>query len=85
MTTIGLAMGGNARTGVEDTLMSERAVAAPGKDAPARRLADITRLLGRPVASVERATELLACRDGGRGHKPKRGRVTDLDIQKWPR
>jgi 3-keto-5-aminohexanoate cleavage enzyme len=59
MTAIGLAMGGNARTGMEDTLMLRRGEPAPGNGALVQRLADVTRALDRPIASVEQTAELL--------------------------
>ena len=55
MTTIGLAMGGNARTGMEDTLMLRRGEPAPGKRR-ARRTAGSRRAFDRARAGdVEEA------------------------------
>jgi 3-keto-5-aminohexanoate cleavage enzyme len=59
MTAIGLAMGGNARTGMEDTLMLRRGVPASGNGELVARLAEIARSLERPPASVDEARELL--------------------------
>jgi uncharacterized protein (DUF849 family) len=59
MTAIGLAMGGNARTGMEDTLMLRRGVPAPGNRALVERLAEVARALDRPVADVEEARGML--------------------------
>lgn len=59
MTAIGLAMGGNARTGMEDTLMLRRGVPASGNGELVVRLADIAGAIERPVASVAEASELL--------------------------
>ncbi len=59
MTTIGLAMGGNARTGMEDTLRLRRGVPVSGNDELVARLAGIARAIERPPASVEQASELL--------------------------
>ena len=60
MTTIGLAMGGNARTGMEDTLMLRRGEPAPGNAALVARLARVARSIERDPATVEQARELLA-------------------------
>ena len=59
MTTIGLAMGGNARTGMEDTLMLRRGVPASSNGELVTRLAEITTALERPPASVDEARMLL--------------------------
>jgi 3-keto-5-aminohexanoate cleavage enzyme len=53
MTAIGLAMGGNARTGMEDTLMMRRGEPATGNGALVTRLSDVARALERPIADVE--------------------------------
>ena len=54
MTTIGLAMGGNARTGFEDTRMLERGRPATSNAELVGRMVDITRLLQRePMAASE--------------------------------
>ena len=59
MTAIGLAMGGNARTGMEDTLMLRRGVPATSNGELVQRLAEIARSLERSPATVEQANELL--------------------------
>jgi 3-keto-5-aminohexanoate cleavage enzyme len=59
VTAIGLAMEGNARTGMEDTLMLRRGVPAQGNGELVARLAQIATALERPVASVEEAEALL--------------------------
>lgn len=59
MTGIGLAMGGNARTGMEDTLMLRRGVPASGNGELVERLASIANSLERPPANVEEATAML--------------------------
>ncbi len=59
ITTIGLAMGGNARTGMEDTLMMRRGVPATGNGELVGRLASIAKAVERPPASVEQATAML--------------------------
>jgi 3-keto-5-aminohexanoate cleavage enzyme len=59
MTAIGLAMGGNARTGMEDTLLLRRGVPAAGNGQLVARLAEIATVLERPIAGVDQAAELL--------------------------
>jgi uncharacterized protein (DUF849 family) len=59
MTTIGLAMGGNARTGMEDTLLMRRGQPASGNGELVERLAGIATAIERPPASVEQATAML--------------------------
>jgi 3-keto-5-aminohexanoate cleavage enzyme len=60
MTAIGLAMGGNARTGMEDTLMLRRGVPAGSNGELVRRLAGVAAAIERPVATVDQAVELLS-------------------------
>jgi 3-keto-5-aminohexanoate cleavage enzyme len=59
MTAIGLALGGNARTGLEDTLMVRRGEPASGNGQLVERLAGVARSLERHPASVARTAELL--------------------------
>jgi 3-keto-5-aminohexanoate cleavage enzyme len=59
MTAIGLAMGGNARTGMEDTLMVRKGVPAAGNGELVARLAEVATALERPPADVEQARALL--------------------------
>ena len=59
MTAIGLAMGGNARTGMEDTLMIRRGQPTTGNGELTERLATTAVALDRPPATVEQATEML--------------------------
>jgi 3-keto-5-aminohexanoate cleavage enzyme len=59
MTAIGLAMGGNARTGMEDTLMLRRGVPATGNRVLVERLARVAAALERAPASVAQAREIL--------------------------
>jgi uncharacterized protein (DUF849 family) len=59
MTAIGLAMGGNARTGMEDTLMIRRGQPTTGNGELTERLATTANALDRPPATVERAMEML--------------------------
>jgi 3-keto-5-aminohexanoate cleavage enzyme len=59
MTAIGLAMGGNARTGMEDTLLVRRGQPATGNGELTARLATTANALDRPPATVEQAIERL--------------------------
>ena len=59
MTAIGLAMGGNARTGMEDTLMLRKGEPAPGNGALVERLAAVARALDRAPADVGETRRLL--------------------------
>jgi uncharacterized protein (DUF849 family) len=59
MTAIGLAMGGNARTGMEDTLMVRRGQPTTGNGELTERLAATAIALDRPPATVEQARETL--------------------------
>jgi len=65
MTAIGLAMGGNARTGMEDTLMLRRGVLASGNGELVERLAEVARAVDRPAADVEAARLLLGLAAAG--------------------
>jgi uncharacterized protein (DUF849 family) len=59
MTTIGLAMGGNARTGMEDTLMLRRGQPASGNGELVARLAGIASAMERPPAGIDETIEML--------------------------
>lgn len=59
ITAIGLAMGGNARTGMEDTIMLRRGQPAGSNAQLVERLANVARALERDVASVEEAEAIL--------------------------
>ena len=59
MTAIGLALGGNARTGMEDTLMLRRGEPAPGNRPLVERLAGVARSIEREPAPVEQARLIL--------------------------
>jgi 3-keto-5-aminohexanoate cleavage enzyme len=59
MTAIGLAMGGNARTGMEDTLLVRRGQPATGNGELTARLATTANALDRPPATVEQTIERL--------------------------
>jgi 3-keto-5-aminohexanoate cleavage enzyme len=64
MTTIGLAMGGNARTGMEDTLLLRRGVPASSNAKLVTRLAEVARAVEREPATVEEARRRLALGQG---------------------
>jgi len=53
-------MGGNARTGMEDTLMLRRGVPATSNTELVERLASVTRSIEREAATVEQANDLLS-------------------------
>lgn len=59
MVTIGLAMGGNARTGLEDTLMLRRGVPAASNRQLVERLVAVSEAIERPIASLTETTALL--------------------------
>ncbi len=58
LTIIGAAMGGNARTGLEDTLMLRKGVQADNASL-VKRLVDICKAMERPIATPEEAVKLL--------------------------
>lgn len=60
MTAIGLAMGGNARTGMEDTLLLRRGVPAESNAQLVERLVGVARSLEREPATVQEVEEALA-------------------------
>jgi 3-keto-5-aminohexanoate cleavage enzyme len=59
LTAIGLAMGGNARTGMEDTLMLRRGVPAASNAELVERLVSVARSLEREPATVAEVEERL--------------------------
>lgn len=59
MTTIGLAMGGNARTGLEDTLVLEKGRPAAGNAELVERLVGVARMLQLEPASPAQAEKIL--------------------------
>jgi uncharacterized protein (DUF849 family) len=61
-TTIGLAMGGNARTGMEDTLMVRGGVPAGSNAELVERLTGVAHSVERELADLATATELLGLR-----------------------
>lgn len=60
LTAMGLAMGGNARTGMEDTLMLRRGVPATSNAELVERLAGVARAMEIDPATVEQAEAALA-------------------------
>jgi uncharacterized protein (DUF849 family) len=60
MTTIGLAMGGNARTGMEDTLLLRRGVPAESNAQLVERLVGVAHSLERDPVDAAEARRLLA-------------------------
>ena len=59
LTAIGLAMGGNARAGMEDTLYLRKGEQATGNEPLVTRTVQLARSLDRPIASVGEAEALL--------------------------
>ena len=59
LTAIGLALGGNARAGLEDTLYLRKGELAPGNAPLVSRAVALAHALDRPVADVGRAEALL--------------------------
>lgn len=60
LTAIGLALGGNARTGMEDTLMLRRGVAVNSNGELVERLVRIARAIEREPAGIEEAQRILS-------------------------
>jgi 3-keto-5-aminohexanoate cleavage enzyme len=58
--TLAVALGANARTGLEDTLMLDRGVIAPDSASLVRRAVEVARLFGRAPLSSEGAAAQLA-------------------------
>ncbi|HVC14004.1 MAG TPA: 3-keto-5-aminohexanoate cleavage protein [Acidimicrobiales bacterium] len=59
LTAVAVAMGGNARTGMEDTLYLRKGELAPSNQELVSRLANVCTALDRPIASVGETEELL--------------------------
>lgn len=59
LTAIGLALGGNARAGMEDTLYLGKGRPAPGNDPLVARAVQLVRDLDRELATTEQTRELL--------------------------
>ena len=59
LTAIGLALGGNVRTGLEDTLYLRKGELSPGNQPLVQRTRQLVAALDRPIASVEETEALL--------------------------
>jgi len=59
LTAVGLALGGNARAGLEDCLYLRKGELAQGNVPLVRRTAELVRALDRPIASADEAARLL--------------------------
>lgn len=59
LTGIGLALGGNARAGMEDTLYLRKGELAQGNTPLVKRTAELARALDLPIASVDETERLL--------------------------
>ncbi len=59
LTAIGLALGGNCRAGLEDTLYLRKGELAEGNSSLVERAARLARDLDRPVANVDQARSVL--------------------------
>jgi uncharacterized protein (DUF849 family) len=59
LTGIGLALGGNARAGLEDTLYLSKGTLAPGNTPLVARAVQLATALHRPIADVAQASALL--------------------------
>ena len=66
LTAMGLAMGANARAGLEDTLYLRRGELADGNGPLMRRTADLAEALDLRIASVDEAAERLGIQSGSR-------------------
>ena len=67
LTAIGLALGGNARAGLEDTLYLRKGEQSPGNLPLVQRAVDLAAALDRPTASVEETRPSFACRPASSG------------------
>jgi 3-keto-5-aminohexanoate cleavage enzyme len=68
LTGVGLAMGGNARAGLEDTLHLRKGELSPGNTPLVRRTAQLAHALDRKVADVAEAEAMLSLPGGNRGN-----------------
>jgi len=59
LTAMGLALGGNARAGLEDALYLRKGELSAGNQPLVERAVDLARSLDHSIASVEEATEML--------------------------
>jgi 3-keto-5-aminohexanoate cleavage enzyme len=60
LTAMGLALGGNARAGLEDALYLRKGELSPGSLPLVQRAVDLATTLDRPIATVEQTAALLA-------------------------
>jgi 3-keto-5-aminohexanoate cleavage enzyme len=60
LTAIGLALGGNARAGLEDTLYLRKGELSPGNTPLVRRAAELARAMDLSIASVDETEQLLS-------------------------
>jgi 3-keto-5-aminohexanoate cleavage enzyme len=60
LTAIGLALGGNARAGLEDTLYLRKGELSPGNTPLVKRAADLARAMDLSIASVDETEQLLS-------------------------
>jgi len=58
-TVMAMCMGGNIRTGLEDTIYYEKGELAQGNAQLVKRMVRIAKEIGREVATVEEAKEIL--------------------------
>ncbi|WIY01091.1 3-keto-5-aminohexanoate cleavage protein [Amycolatopsis mongoliensis] len=59
LTAVGLALGGNARAGMEDALYLRKGELAPSNRALVERTVTLARAVGRPIASVDETVAIL--------------------------
>ena len=62
LTAMGIALGGNARAGLEDTLFLRRGVLSSGNLPLVRRAVELAKALDRPIATHEQTAEALGLR-----------------------
>lgn len=60
LTAIGLALGGNARAGLEDTLYLRKGELSPGNTPLVKRTADLARAMDLSIATVEETEAILS-------------------------
>jgi uncharacterized protein (DUF849 family) len=60
LTAIGLALGGNARAGLEDTLYLRKGELSPGNTPLVRRTAELARAMDLSIASVDETEAILS-------------------------
>ena len=79
MTTIGLAMGGNARTGMEDTLTLEKGVPAESNLQLVERLVGIAHSMQLEPATVAEVDRAAQAAPGARQRRLSRARAGSAD------